>query len=61
MMKLGKKPPKFDDRTLRFAKYTVAGLAPPPTKANYYGKVKNWPMMGNDNYGDCTCAAAGGK
>jgi hypothetical protein len=34
-------------------------LAPPPDKVDYSAPVKTWPMMGNDKYGDCTCAAAG--
>ena len=42
-----------------FGKYTLAGLPAPPVTADYYDKVKTWPMMGNDKYGDCTCAAAG--
>ena len=58
-MKLGKKPPKFDSRTLLFAKYLTEGLAPPPTAVNYAKAVKSWPVYGNDKYGDCTCAAAG--
>jgi hypothetical protein len=58
-MKLGKKPPKFDHRTLLFGKYTLAGLPPPPPVVDYSRKVTSWPMMKNDTYGDCTCAAAG--
>jgi hypothetical protein len=58
-LKLGKAPPKFDSRTLLFAKYLTKGLPPPPTSSDYAKKVKTWPMYGNDKYGDCTCAAAG--
>lgn len=58
-MKLGKRPPKFDSRTLLFGKYTVAGLPAPPASADYSKPVKSWPMMKNDTEGDCTCAAAG--
>jgi hypothetical protein len=57
--KLGKNPPKFDKRTLLFGKYLTATLAPPPDAVNYAKPVSGWPMMGNDVYGDCTCAAAG--
>jgi len=58
-LKLGKHPPKFDSRTLLFSKYLTQGLAPPPPGADYTKPVGTWPMMGNDQYGDCTCAAAG--
>lgn len=58
-LKLGKAPPKFDARTLLFAKYLTKGLRPPPPSVDYAVKVKEWPMFGNDKYGDCTCAAAG--
>jgi hypothetical protein len=58
-VKLGKKPPKFDSRTLLLAKYLKEGLASPPVSADYGKKVKMWPLYGNDKYGDCTCAAAG--
>jgi hypothetical protein len=57
--RLGKLPPRFDPRTLRFARYLERELAPPPTSVDYATPVKNWPMMGNDTTGDCTCAAAG--
>jgi hypothetical protein len=58
-MKLGKHPPKFDTRTLMFGAYLTKELLPPPASVDYAKPVKNWPMMGNDAYGDCTCAAAG--
>jgi len=58
-MKLGKLPPKFDARTLLLSKYLTKDLAPPPSSIDYATPVKSWPMMGNDQYGDCTCAAAG--
>jgi len=58
--KLGKHRPEIDKRTLRFGDYITSALAPPPPAVNYSGPVNNdWPMMGNDQYGDCTCAAAG--
>jgi hypothetical protein len=57
--RLGKLPPRFDDRTLRFASYLTPELAPPPASIDYATAVKSWPMMGNDTTGDCTCAAAG--
>lgn len=57
--KLGKHRPEIDKRTLRFGDYITTALAPPPAQVNYAGPVSTWPMMGNDQYGDCTCAAAG--
>jgi hypothetical protein len=58
--KLGKKPVRFDDRTLHFGAYLTSELPPPPVSKDYTKKVTPpWPMMGNDQYGDCTCAAAG--
>lgn len=56
---LGKRPPRFDPRTLRFGAYLERTLPPPPPAANWGGKITAWGMMDNDNYGDCTCAAAG--
>jgi hypothetical protein len=58
-MKLGKHTPKFDRRTLQFGKYITKRLPAPPKAADYSLAVSSWPMMGNDTYGDCTCAAAG--
>lgn len=59
--KLGKKQAKFDDRTLRFTKYRLVKKLPaviPPTD-DHYSKIPNWPMMGNDQYGDCVLASSG--
>jgi hypothetical protein len=57
--KLGKHPPIHDDRTFAFSSYVTAALPPPPASVTYYQKVPTWPMYYNDQYGDCTCAAAG--
>ena len=57
--KLGKHSPKIDSRTLRFGAYLTKDLPAPPAAVDYGKAVKRWPMMGNDQYGDCTCAAAG--
>ena len=57
--KLGKQRPQIDSRTLQFGAYLTKGLAAPPASVDYTAPVKQWPMMGNDQYGDCTCAAAG--
>lgn len=58
-LKLGKLPPKFDKRTLLLSKYFTPALPAAPASINYGTPVKTWPMFGNDQYGDCTCAAAG--
>lgn len=57
--KLGKQRPKIDSRTLQFGAYLTKELPPPPPSVDYTKPVADWPMMGNDTYGDCTCAAAG--
>ena len=60
MHKLGKLQKRHDPRTLRFAKYLQAWNLPPiPDVCDWGAKVSAWGMMGNDNAGDCTCAAAG--
>lgn len=56
--RLGKHPPVTDPRTLHFAKYLTPGVPAPPVSIDYGAKVGNWPMYFNDQYGDCTCAAA---
>jgi hypothetical protein len=42
-----------DPRTLRLAAYTTPALPPPPKTINWYGKVRQWPVLGNDQIGDC--------
>ena len=58
-MKLGKKPPRFDRRTLQMAKYLRAALPIPPDEVSYIVKVPEWPMLLNDTLGDCVIAAMG--
>jgi len=58
-MRLGKLPPKFDSRNLRFGTYVTSSLPTPPDSVDYSKAVKDWPMMGNRDTGDCTIAAAG--
>lgn len=59
-MKLGKRAPRHDVRTLQLADYLQPGVLPTiPTAQDWGGKVPSWPMMANDRIGDCTCAAAG--
>jgi len=66
--KLGKQPARHDPRTLNLAKYLVGdfrlseALPPPPAHCSYQEKITNgpgWPMMLNDELGDCTVACAG--
>jgi hypothetical protein len=57
--RLGKNRPVIDDRTMRFATYVKPALPSPPAAVSYGAKVTSWPMYYNDQYGDCTCAAAG--
>lgn len=56
--KFGKNPAIFDSRTLRFATYLKPTLPAPPASVDYGKAVPQWPMYLNDQYGDCTCAAA---
>lgn len=56
--KLGKQPPKYDRRTLHLANYLHPEILPKiPTQKDWSGKVSTWGMYGNDQIGDCTCAA----
>ena len=60
--KLGKRPPKYDARTLQFANYMnrLPGPLPtPPAEISYVVKVPNWPVLLNDQLGDCVIAAMG--
>lgn len=58
-MKLGKLRAKLDPRTLRLENY-LADDIPLPAAADWsYGFEKwDWGTLGNDVFGDCTCAAA---
>jgi len=59
-IKLGKLAARHDARTLQFANYLKATALPaPPKLEDWTKKVRKWPMMLNDNIGDCTCACAG--
>ena len=58
--RLGKRAPRRDKRTLQFSKYVDRTKLPlPPKEAGYSLKVQDWPMMLNDQLGDCVIAAAG--
>lgn len=59
-VKLGKRAPRIDHRTLRLGSYLdMATLPPIPQEADWGVKVSKWGLMLNDHLGDCTCAAAG--
>lgn len=59
-IKLGKAPVRHDSRTFQLAKYLPATAIPtPPASEDFSKKVTQWPMMLNDNLGDCTCACVG--
>jgi hypothetical protein len=59
-MKLGKRPVRYDERTLFLSKYLITRAPdPPPTKTYYEYLVKEWGLMKNDVIGDCTVASAG--
>ena len=57
-MRLGKAQPRHDDRTLRLSRYLTSDLVAPP-RIDWAAPVKSWPMLRNDELGDCTAAAAG--
>lgn len=62
--KLGKLKPKQDHRLLRLSTYLDKGFTfpTPPPSVDWSKRIvapNGWGMMGNDKYGDCTCAAAG--
>jgi hypothetical protein len=59
-LKLGKLPPKHNPKTLMFSKFIKADALPiPPERAFWEYKIPDgaWGMDGNDEVGDCTCAA----
>jgi hypothetical protein len=59
-MKLGKKPPRFDERTLKLSKYLNLALLPQqPIPYGWDGGIAEWLMLKNDTVGCCTISAAG--
>jgi hypothetical protein len=59
--KLGKKPVRYDIRTLQFRDYAHSnrGIPVPPLEISYVVKIPSWPMLLNDQLGDCVIAAMG--
>lgn len=56
--KFGKLRPQFPVALKEFTAYAAAPLPTPPAAVDWAKNVTNWPMDGNDRYGDCTMAAA---
>lgn len=57
-MKLGKKSPRVDRRTLKLALYMTPELPNPPDVVTNSRGQMDWGVMGNDVLSDCTIAAA---
>ena len=53
---LGKKAPRFDKRTLKFADYLKVSMPPTPSHLHWGLKIpaNGWGMALNDSEGDCT-------
>jgi hypothetical protein len=58
LMKLGKRPARYDTRTLKLSDYLVK-IRSPPDEVSWVTEVPSWPMLGNDVLGDCVEAAMG--
>ncbi len=59
-MKLGRRPRRSGVPVAPLARYTAAEPLPAPAAtADWFSRVKSWPMLGNDTVGDCTIAALG--
>lgn len=58
-LRLGRLPVKHDPRTFILERYVEPHLPVPPVTVDLTAAVPTWPMYGNDELGDCTCAAAG--
>jgi hypothetical protein len=56
--KLGKLGPQFPTALKELTAYATAPLPAPPPSVDWATNVSNWPMDGNNQYGDCTMAAA---
>lgn len=53
----GKLPARHDPKNPRLGKYLLTPLLAAPTEVSWGSKVADWLMLGNDEVGDCTCAA----
>jgi hypothetical protein len=52
MLRLGRKPPE-NKPALRLTNYLTGIVPEHPVAADYLANLKNWQMLGNDQYGDC--------
>lgn len=57
-LRLGKLPPRLDPRTLMFAKYRRKSTRN-PAHIGWHRGVDSWPVLANDQVGDCAIAAMG--
>jgi hypothetical protein len=57
-VKLGKKAPRHDMRTLRLSSFTADIPFVPPRRVDWSLAVNHWPMFKNDTIGCCTVATA---
>lgn len=58
-MKFGKKPARENAVTFRFARYfDKSALPTPPLRFGRFNRVKEWGVLGNNDYGDCVWAGA---
>lgn len=57
--KLGARPPILSLERLRLSDYLLVEMPAPPPSAEWLSGVTDWPMYGNDQYGDCVFAAIG--
>lgn len=56
-MKLGKLPARLGAVSFKLSTYVT--LPKPPKTYGHFNLVKEWDMLGNDQYGDCVWAGAG--
>lgn len=60
MLKLGKLPATKNSVSFRLRDYLLLSKLPgAPVSVDHYSAIKDWQMLGNDQYGDCVWAGAG--
>ena len=55
----GKRAAIHKAKNFRFSKYCLTPLPAAPASVDWGARVTEWLMLGNDEAGDCTCAAVG--
>jgi len=59
--RLGKRQPEHDARTVKLNRYITRAILPPPKPSiDWAAAIPSWPMLANDQLGDCTIAAGPG-